>query len=132
MLNVTNNTYKELLNTGKLYTLGPDSHTNAIVRYYTICEREEAYNRLNVDQLWHAIQLMEMGFGKLKIYHRENGEQVNLEDYPFYFDIKSDEYQKYQVALTYFRDGQGINMQKIEMLVEETNALKQQLKDILE
>lgn len=127
LLNVTNKTYQELLNTGKLYSLGSDSLTTAIVRYYTNVEREEVYNKLNRDEIWQGLRQSEIFFFNMKIDYQMNGDQINLNDYDNYFDPQSDEYRRLQTALIYLKEGQRINMVKIEMLKEETEDLKQQL-----
>lgn len=130
MLNITDNTYQELMGTGKLYTLGSDSLVASIVRYYTICEREEIYNISNRDLLWHGLQVSEKGFGKMKMDY-ELATNFELSDYPFYFDPKSEEYHNYQITLRYLLLGQRINMSKIEMLIRETETLQLQLKHAL-
>ena len=45
-LNLNDATFEELLNTGKLYSLGSDSLIKAVKEYYKRYEREIYYNQM--------------------------------------------------------------------------------------
>ena len=58
-LNIHNSIYEELINTGKLYTLGSDTLIMAIKKYYKRCDREDLYNKFNTGSMNAGFTLIE-------------------------------------------------------------------------
>ena len=65
LLNLNDNTYSELSNTGKLYTLGSETLVEAITAYYKRGERESVYNVVNSEYVSEGLEKFQDGFGKL-------------------------------------------------------------------
>ncbi len=122
-LNINDNTYRELINTGKLYTLGDKDLIEAINTYYKRCERETEYNDGNNDVIQKNIEKIEDGFGKIFLDARLDSINFNIENYPFYFDKHSNEYKNFQIGLANILDSQQLNMMKIKILMKKTDSL---------
>ncbi len=122
-LNINDNTYRELINTGKLYTLGDKDLIEAINTYYKRCEREAEYNDGNNDVVQKNIEKFEDGFGKIFLDARLDSINFNIENYPFYFDKHSKEYKNFQIGLANILECQQLNMMKIKILIKETDSL---------
>ena len=93
LLNIYDNTYQELLNTGKLYSLGSDHLINAIQNYYKMCERETKYHIANTGEVDKGKEMFDHGFTKIFMDYRLKPDHFNLENYPFYFNTNSKEYK---------------------------------------
>ena len=124
LLNVSDYTYTEMLNTGRLYTLQSDTLTNAIIQYYKFCERENLYNISNSDQVDKGYEKFEDGFGKLFMDYQLNRDGFNLKDYPFYFDKHSKEYNNFQWGLGQMVGGQAANRDKMMEVIKRSEDLK--------
>ena len=124
LLNVSDYTYTEMLNTGRLYTLQSDTLTNSIIQYYKLCERENAYNIGNSDQVDRGYNKFEDGFGKLIMDYELIQDGFNLKDYPFYFDRYSKAYNDFQIGLSLMIGGQNTNMDKMIEVIEQSEHLK--------
>ena len=122
-LNINDNTYRELINTGKFYTLGNKDLIEAINNYYKRCERETEYNDANNDVIQKSIEKFEDGFGKIFLDAKLDSINFNIENYPFYFDKHSKEYKNFQIGLANILDSQQLNMRKIKILIKETDSL---------
>lgn len=62
LLNLNDNTYSELINTGKLYTLGSETAVEAISAYYKRVERESFYNVQSNKEVMDGFIKFEDGF----------------------------------------------------------------------
>jgi hypothetical protein len=124
LLNVANNTYQEMLNTGKIYTLESQSLIKLITRYYRMCQIEAGYNRVNSDIVLNALEEIKDGFGKIKMDYEINSKNFDLSDYPFFTDKNSKEYKSFQVNLYSMREGQQRNMDKMLFVVRKTDSLQ--------
>ena len=122
-LNTNDNTYQELINTGKLYTLGSEELIKAITTYYKLCERETVYTDGNNKYIQKGFEKFESGFGKIDLDANYDSANFNIENYPFCFDKQSKEYKDFQVGLAYIYGGQRSNMAKLKILIKETDAL---------
>jgi hypothetical protein len=116
-------TYQELLNTGKLYTLGSDSLVNAIKSYYKRYERETKYKNRGADIAGYARVLMEKNYAKLKLDYELNPHEFDLANYPWYFEPNSTEYINFQIGLSRFRDTQYEDYGKSILLDRHTDFL---------
>ena len=59
LLNLHTSLYDELLNTGKLYTLGSDSLTSAVKNYYRFLDRESRYHESNLEAVSKGLELLD-------------------------------------------------------------------------
>jgi hypothetical protein len=122
-LNLNDQTYEELMNTGKLYTLGSDSLLTAIKSYYKRYEREVVYNRVWNDHLINGLDLMSPSYYKMKRDHRLNPKTFDLNNYLWYFDQKSQEYLDLESAIARLLAIQSLDLRKCRALHEDTDAL---------
>ncbi|PNQ73123.1 hypothetical protein C1T31_09035 [Hanstruepera neustonica] len=129
-LSLNNSTYEELINTGKLYSLGSDSLITAIIDYYKLCEREDNYNSGNAAVSEAASYRMEKGFLKLRLDYKMDSINFNINNYPWYFDNTSEKYQDFQVGLNEMKTTQEINLLKCKMLIEATQILKEKISNM--
>ena len=70
LLNINDNTYEELNNTGKLYSLGSETLVKAITTYYKNAEREALYNIANSGNVNNGFKKFQDGFGKIRMNKR--------------------------------------------------------------
>ena len=124
LLNIVDNTYSEMLNTGKIYTLKSDTLTEAITRYYKICERETIYNTINTNQFRKGLDRVRDGYLKMKMDYLYNPGGFQLDDYDFYLDHNSKAYKNFQIGLSMMLEGQQNNMNKMKLIDKETELLK--------
>tara|TARA_R110002072_G_scaffold1380_2_gene11566 strand:- start:10657 stop:11445 length:789 start_codon:yes stop_codon:yes gene_type:complete len=124
LINIYDNTYNELLNTGRLYSLGSDKLVKAIQDFYKFCERETKYQTYNNDEVTRGMIKYEDGFDLLFMNYRETPSNFTLKDYPFYFDFKSTEYKNFQIGLTITGDSQNNNKRKMLKIIKEAQELK--------
>ncbi len=122
-LNLFDATYEELLNTGKLYTLGSDKIISSIKKYYKRYEREIEYNRRWTTFSLDGLKMTQMTIAKLGLDINGEPETFNLNDYPWYFKPNSKEYINYQIGLTRLSGGQAHDLRKCIELHKETDAL---------
>lgn len=122
-LNLYDNSYSELLNTGKLYRLGSDSLQNSIKNYYKLCEREDQYNQRNTRFAIEGFELTSLNLNKIIRDHQNAPQGFDLQNYPWYFNVESAKYQKMQYGLNKILNAERINLGKIKVLKKETDRL---------
>jgi len=132
LLNLNDNTYSELSNTGKLYSLGSDTLVEAITTYYKRGERESLYNVQNSKDVTDGLIKYEDGFGKLMMDYYRDSLNFNLNNYPFYTNKNSKEYNDYQIGMDLVDGGQRQNMGKMKQIIIETKKLKEFIKTELQ
>ncbi|SRX74470.1 DUF6090 family protein [Aequorivita antarctica] len=132
LLNLNDNTYSELSNTGKLYSLGSETLVEAITTYYKRGERESDYNVTNSKDINYGFIKFDDGFGKLMMDYHIDSLNFNLNNYPFYTDKNSKEYKDYQIGMDLIGEGQNQNMIKMKELIIETIKLKDLIKNELQ
>lgn len=132
LLNLNDNTYSELSNTGKLYSLGSETLVEAITAYYKIGEREADYNVMNSKDVNDGFIKFEDGFGKLMVDYYRDSLNFNLNNYPFYTNKNSKEYKDYQIGMDLIDGGQRQNMGKMKQIIIETKKLKEFIKTELQ
>jgi len=122
-LNIHNSIYEELINTGKLYTLGSDTLIMAIKKYYKRCDREDLYNKINTGQMNAGFTLIENSYRKLLLDFERDSINFNIKSYPWYFDKTSENYQNLQIALDKIIGGQSANRYKINEIYKYSDSL---------
>ena len=122
-LNLFNATYEELLNTGKLYTLGSDTIILAIKNYYNRYEREIEYNRRWTDFALEGANKLETNLTKLQLDYEYDYKNFKWTDYPWYFDSRSTEYTKMQMGIRRMLGGQNHDLRKCQELIKDSDNL---------
>lgn len=128
LLNVKDNTYLEMTNTGNIYKLKSDTLTKAITEYYKMVERETFYNLTNSEIVRDGLALFRDGFGKMLMDYSYDKDGFTLSKYPFYFDKDSKEYKNFQLGLREMLTGQSANLDKMNFVVNETDKLIAKIK----
>ncbi|WP_104736410.1 DUF6090 family protein [Hanstruepera ponticola] len=132
-LNLHNSTYEELINTGKLYTIGSDSLINAIKKYYKRCEREELYNKGNSETMREGFRIMRDGYYKMILDYNKDSLNFKINNYTWFFDKNSEKYQNIQIGLALIEGGQQTNFKKMEQIINYSDslifAINKELKD---
>ena len=124
LINIYDNTYNELLNTGRLYSLGSDDLVKAIQNFYKFCERETKYQEQNNEEVNRGLIKYENGFGFLFMKYNQEPSKFILKEYPFYFDSKSNEYKNFQIGISIIIDSQRNNRRKMIKIIDEVKKLK--------
>ena len=122
-LNLHDGTFEELINTGKLYTLGSDSLINAIKSYYKRCEREDLYNKGNSENAESGYEILMDGLGKLEMDYYQDSLNFNLKNYPWFLDKTSVKYQNMQMGLNLMQSGQTANFIKMQQIIKYSDSL---------
>ena len=122
-LNLHNSIYEELINTGKLYTLGSDALITAIKDYYKRCEREDLYNKVNTEDVDEGFDLMKKGLYKLQLDYAVDSTNFDLNNYSWYFDKASEEYQNIQIGFSRLSSGQRNNLIKMDQISQYSDTL---------
>jgi hypothetical protein len=118
--------FDELKSTGRLNTIGSDSLVAAIKNYNKRYIRETYYNKMHHAHAIRALSKIEDGFGKLTLDHKMDHDHFEIENYDWYFDRSSEEYQNIQVAFAAMLDSQSQTLEKmldIHVLSEELISL---------
>jgi hypothetical protein len=99
-LNIHQDVFDELKNTGRLNSLGSDELVSDIKAYYSRCDREKGYLVGHNGLMNIELERLKVGFGKLIGDHRFMPAQFDLANYPWFGDKRSREYQDMQIAFT--------------------------------
>ncbi len=122
-LALNTSTYEELLNTGKLYTLGTDELVTAISSYYKLCERETMYQEKNAEFLEETFDKLQQNFLKLRMDYEMDSINFNIINYPYYFEKSSKQYQDLQTNLYKMKIKYKHDLEKAKLLINSTNSL---------
>jgi hypothetical protein len=122
-LALNTSTHEELLNTGKLYSLGTNNLVTAITYYYKLYEREQEYQNSNAIYNEEAFLRLQRGFLKMRLDYKMDPENFNITNYPYYFDRNSKKYQELQVDLNEMKIYQELNLEKAKLLITATDKL---------
>ena len=122
-LNLYDTTYEELLNTGKLYTLGSDNVISAIKRYYKRYAREVNYNKRFTDILISGFKLMDTSLIKLRLDYEFGAASFNIRNYPWFFQPKSDKYISFQLGINRMYLSQQLFLSQCKELKMESEKL---------
>jgi hypothetical protein len=96
--NMSSSVYKEMLSTGRFYTLGSDSLINRIRLYYQRLEREDDYVVQWNEQADLAWRECKYGYNDLKKDFDRIG-RTALDDHPWYLDHRSTQFIDLKAAL---------------------------------
>lgn len=132
LLNLNDNTYSELSNTGKLYSLGSETLVDAITNYYKEGERQNSYNESNNGLIKDGMRKSEDGFGKMFLDYNMDPKNFDVTNYPFYFDKTAKKYKDFQLGISYMLGSQGQNMKQMQTIIAKTIILKELIKTELE
>jgi len=132
LLNLNDNTYSELINTGKLYSLGSEALVEAITNYYKEGERQTMYNEANNEFVKVGFLKSEDGFGKIHLDYSMDSKNFDITNYPFYFDKNAKEYKDFQLGIYYMLFSQRQNMTQMQAIITKTITLKELIKTELE
>ena len=131
ILNLQQDVFEELKSNGRLNSLGSDSLITAVKGYSKRYLREVHYNNEHNDNIIRAVDKLEYGFGKMvQDYHRDS-DHFSIDNYPWYFDPTSLEYQNLQIAFEDALDSQEKNYLKMIELARLSDLLKQSLLNYL-
>ena len=122
-LNLHDGVYEELLNTGKLYTLGSDTLVFDIKNYYNRLKREVIYTELRRGKYLDGLKLLEKNLYKLKMDHLFDAIHFNIKNYPWYFNATSEEFQNMQIGLLAIREQQKFQVLRIKDVFSITDSL---------
>ena len=122
-LNLNDAAYEELLNTGKLYSLGSDSLIKAVKVYYKRYEREKYYNEMWKDLGFKGLDLYQQAMFSLIADHKFTPETFSLRNYPWVFDKNSKNYIDLQLGIGKLLLNQNQDLNKCISLKEDTNKL---------
>ena len=121
--NLHNGVYEELLNTGKLYTLGSDAVIFDIKNYYNRIQREVTYTEIRRSKYQEGLKLLQKGFFKLRIDNYYDAVNFNIKNYPWYFNPSSDQYQNMQIGLLTVKKQQERQFNQIKSVFTNTDSL---------
>jgi len=122
-LNLHDGVYEELLNTGKLYTLGSDALIFDIKNYYNRLKREVTYTELRRKKYFDGLKLLEKNIFKLKMDYSFDSIHFNIKNYPWYFNATSEQYQDMQIGLLNLKNQQFFQIRKIKDVSSVTDSL---------
>jgi len=128
LLNLNDNTYSELSNTGKLYSVGTEALVDAITNYYKEGERQTTYNLSNNELISDGFTKSEDGFGKMNLDYDIDSKNFDMTNYPFYFDKNTKEYKDFQIGMSYVLSSQRQNMTQMHTIIAKTILLKELIK----
>ena len=112
--------YKQLENTGRLYSIGSDSIRNKIQTYYTNVEKEEYYGEINNKQL--RASMLELDFF-FKLNVKRFMGLFNPEIDNWIFDRRSEQMHEFRYQIILIRQAQSMNINRIQNLKKEAKEL---------
>lgn len=122
-LNLQKSTYEELLNTGKLYTIGSDSLINSINNYFKLCESEETYSNENNINITKGYDLMEKGLGIMIQDYQTDKSNFDIKNYPWFFDRTSEQYINIKIGMNGIFNTQKVNLDKMILIKQQSDTL---------
>lgn len=131
ILNLQQDVFEELKSTGRLNTLGSDTLIALIKDYSKQYLREIHYNTEHNDNIIRAIDKVEFGFGKMRQDYQRDRVHFSMDNYPWYYDPSSLEYQKLQIAAADVLDSQEKNYFKMMLMARRSEELKQAILNYL-
>ena len=126
MYNLSNAVYREMLSSGRFYSLGPDSLMKRIQLYYQLLDREERYAIDSNDEASMAWKECKYGFNDLVDDYRMYG-RAALKDHPWYLDRRSREFIDLRSALLISRQCTERNRRHAYTMIQHSETLMQAL-----
>ncbi|MGB0916567.1 MAG: DUF6090 family protein [Flavobacteriales bacterium] len=129
--NLHSSVYQEMISTGRLYTLEPDSLTQQIESYYRALEQKEFYLNKMVDGVHRHWEACTYGEASLETEFKKYGVGA-LEHHQWVFDRHSKNYLDLQQAVK--RSSIVMHYEKAELIsqLELSQQLKQEIEAVLE
>lgn len=122
-LNLHNGVYEELINTGKLYTLGSDQLMTAIKNYYKRCEREDLYNKANTENMKIGYDLLRTNLDRLILERILDSAKFSIKKYPWLFNTSSEKYRNMQQGIAIIMSAQKNNLYKMKEIIKYSDSL---------
>ena len=122
MYNLSNAVYREMLSSGRFYSLGPDSLMERIQKYYQLLDREERYAISWNDEATQAWKECKYGFTDLTEDYQLHG-LAALKDHPWYQDRRSREFIDLKSALLISRRCIDRNRRHAYTIIQHSDTL---------
>lgn len=122
-LNLHNSAHEELINTGRLYTLGSDELITAIKNYYKRCEREDLYNKSNINSMNDGFKLLRTNLDRLTFEYKYDSLEFSFKNYPWLFNKASEEYKDMQQGLIRMLKAQRTNLRSMKEIIQYSDSL---------
>lgn len=126
LYNMSNAVYREMLSSGRFYSLGPDSLMKRIQKYYQLLDREERYVIEWNEEANNAWKECKYGFNDLAHDYRLYG-QTALKDHPWYLDRRSREFIDLKSALLRSHRSTERNRRHAYTMIQQSDTLMQAL-----
>ena len=126
--NMSNSVYQEILSSGRFYSLGPDSLTNQIQRYYQLIDREEHYADDHNDRVRSAWSECKYGFNELKAAFDFRGPEA-LVEHLWYLDQQSKNYIDLKTAMRVSYNSTERNRRHAWTMIADAESLKEALEN---
>lgn len=129
VLNAETNVYDQLKSTGRLYSIGSDTLRLKIIEYYSRVSSDafyiDRYNDLSIGGM------MSLQFFRNLRMDRENDPDFDLNNYPWLFDTRSQEMQKYRDAINRLGNFQLRSYNKFMGLRDQASKLIKHIEEEL-
>ena len=126
MYNLSTAVYREMVSSGRFYSLGPDSLMKRIQVYYQLLDREERYAISWNDEASQAWRECKYGFLDLVEDYRLHG-RAALKDHPWYLDRRSREFIDLKSALLISKRCTDRNRRHAYTMIQHSDTLIQAL-----
>lgn len=126
LYNMSNAVYREMLSSGRFYSLGPDSLMKRIQKYYQLLDREERYVIEWNEEANNAWKECKYGFNDLDDDYRLYGRSA-LKDHPWYLDRRSRECIDLKSALLRSHRSTERNRRHAYTMIQHSDTLMQAL-----
>jgi hypothetical protein len=122
MYNLSNAAYREMLSSGRFYSLGPDSLMKRIQLYYQLLDREEIYGIEWNEEATTAWKECKYGFNDLQHDHAVLGRNA-LDHHRWYIDPRSRELLDLKAALHTSRRSTERNRRHAYTMIRDSETL---------
>lgn len=126
LYNTSNAVYREMLSSGRFYSLGPDSLMKRIQKYYQLLDREERYVIEWNEEANNAWKECKYGFNDLVDDYRLFGRRA-LKDHPWYLDRRSHEFIDLKSAVLRSHRSTERNRRHAYTMIQHSDTLFQAL-----
>lgn len=124
--NMSNSVYQEILSSGRFYSLGPDTLTNQIQRYYQLIDREELYAEDYNATALEAWRECKYGSNELQADYDYKGPEA-LAEHQWYLDEQSHDYIDLKTAMRESYKTTERNRRHAWTMIAEAESLKEAL-----